>query len=304
MLKVTTFLVVSLLAITPYLVTSHNIFSDSGIPTEGEPKYEIKKVVIDAGHGGKDPGCSGRHVREKDITWEIARKLAHKIDARDKQVEVIYTRYGDVFVPLHKRAEIANREKADLFISIHCNASRSGASGTETYVMGLNKSKENLDVAIRENAAIKYEPNYETTYNGINLNQPESMIMSSLVQNAYLNQSIRFAQMVENEFKSSVKRKSRGVKQEGFLVLYKTTMPSVLIETGFLTNSKEEEYLKSKAGQDKIAEGIYKAFKKYKSVMEDEGACLPLQQDPFEDMVFNMQTQIQNDLTNCDVLEE
>ncbi len=308
MLKVATILIISLFAISPFLVISHNNSTNEQMEHfDTDANYKIRKVVIDAGHGGKDPGCSGRHTREKDITLAIAKKLGVMIDGYYKKegrekVEVIYTRYRDVFVPLNERANIANKQKADLFISIHCNASRSGASGTETYVMGLNKSSENLEVVQRENAVITLEDDYEHKYD-YDPKHPANTIMLSLFQNAYLDQSIRFAQLVESEFKAKTQRKSRGVKQESFLVLYKTAMPSVLIETGFLTNSKEETLLKSKEGQAKIATSIFKAFKSYKNSMEDEGAYCPIEENPFEDMVYNLQSDIYNELTICEIEE-
>lgn len=232
--------------------------------------YKLKKIVIDAGHGGKDSGCSGKYVKEKDITLAIALKLGSYITKNLKDVEVIYTRKKNVFVELHERAALANRKSADLFISIHCNSAskHTTVSGTETYIMGLDKSQENLDVARRENAVVQLENNYQANYDGFDIHNPESEIIFSLYQNAYLNQSIRFASLVENQFKYRARRSSRGVKQESFLVLYKTAMPSVLIETGFLTNKKEEGYLRSDDGQSYIASAIYRAFKEYKYASE------------------------------------
>ncbi|MEZ4887860.1 MAG: N-acetylmuramoyl-L-alanine amidase [Chitinophagales bacterium] len=239
------------------------------------PLYSIKTVVIDAGHGGKDTGCSGAHSREKDIALNIALKLGSYIEQNVPGVKVIYTRKTDVFIELHERAAIANHNQADLFISIHCNAAKNhpNVHGTETYIMGLDKSAENLDVSRRENSVILLENNYEHNYDGFDLNDYESNIIFSLYQNAFLNQSIDFASSIENEFKNQTKRYSRGVKQESFLVLYKTTMPSVLVEAGFLTNSAEETYLKSAEGQTYIASAIYRAFKAYKTKLE--GVALP-----------------------------
>jgi len=232
--------------------------------------YTLKTVVIDAGHGGKDGGCSGKVTREKDITLAIALKVGKYIEEYIPGVKVIYTRKNNTFIPLYERAAIANRNNADLFISIHCNSSKkyTSATGTETYVMGLDKSRENLNVARRENAVVLMEDDYRKNYDGFDLNNPESEIVFSLYQNAYLDQSISLASLIEDQFKVRAGRKSRGVKQESFLVLYKTAMPSVLVETGFLTNLKEEKYLSTKEGQEHTASAIYRAFKAYKNSME------------------------------------
>ncbi len=260
-------------------------------PTLSEQKtlnYSIKKVVIDAGHGGKDHGCSGKKSREKKITLDIALKLGQRIKKYTKGVKVIYTRSRDVFVPLHKRAAIANRNNADLFISIHCNASPTHprAYGTETYVMGVDKSAENLAVARRENSVILLEgSNYQKHYDGYDVNSTESNIVFSLYQNAYLEQSIQLANLIEKQFKYKSKRKSRGVKQESFLVLYKTAMPSVLIEAGFLSNRKDEKYLLSDMGQRITASAIFQAFRKYKEMLEGRAFWMPqhLEQEMFEE---------------------
>jgi len=231
--------------------------------------YEINTVVIDAGHGGHDSGCHGSNSKEKHITLIIALKLGKYIEGNIEDVKVIYTRKTDVFVELHERASIANRNNADLFISIHCNAiNHSGTHGTETFVMGLHKSEDNLDVAKRENKVILLESNYDEHYDGFAPNAPESHIIFSLYQNANLDQSINFASKVEEQFKNRARRRSRGVKRAGFVVLFKTTMPAVLIETGFLTNSSEERFLLSDQGQSYIASAIYRAFKKYKAEYE------------------------------------
>ena len=231
-------------------------------------RYTISRVVIDAGHGGKDNGCSGKHTKEKGITLAIALKLGKYIEENLPDVKVIYTRQKDFFVELHERAALANRNNADLFISVHCNASTPSAYGTETYVMGVDKSRENLDVARRENAVVLLENDYKEKYDGFDLDNPENEIIFSLYQNAYLDQSIQLAAFIEEQFKTRAKRHSRGVRQESFLVLYKTAMPSVLVETGFLTNSKEEKYLQSEQGQTYVASAIYRAFKQYKETLE------------------------------------
>ncbi|PLW98232.1 MAG: N-acetylmuramoyl-L-alanine amidase [Marinilabiliales bacterium] len=236
-----------------------------------ENMYKVRTVVIDAGHGGKDPGAVSGGVLEKDIALSIALKTGAYIQENLPDVKVIYTRKDDNFVELHRRAGIANEAQADLFISIHCNANRSSKPyGTETYVMGLHKSQANLEVAKKENAAILLEEDYESEYEGYDPNLPENTIIFSLFQNAHLNQSLVMASMVEDQFRERVKRHDRGVKQAGFLVLYRTTMPGVLIETGFLTNPAERKFLNTEQGQAYIASAIYRAFKNYKEIQEEE----------------------------------
>jgi N-acetylmuramoyl-L-alanine amidase len=241
--------------------------------TKAVNQYGIHKVVIDAGHGGHDPGCVNKSTKEKDIALNIAKKLGNYITSNFSDVEVIYTREDDSFVELYRRAQIANENNADLFISIHCNSSPQKTSyGTETFVMGLHKSDANLEVAKKENAAILYEDNYTEKYDGFDPNSPEANIIFSLYQNAFLEQSLNFATKIQTQFREKLGRLDRGVKQAGFLVLFKTTMPSVLIEVGFLSNSEEEEYLNSSKGQDNIASAIYNAFKKYKAENEATAA--------------------------------
>lgn len=222
---------------------------------------KLKTVVIDAGHGGHDDGCSGSGSKEKTIALSIALKLGKLIETNDKDVVVEYTRKTDKFVTLDNRAKIANTKKADLFICVHANANaKSSPYGTETYVLGLHKTDEQEEIAARENSVIELEENSGSKYQKIT---PEKLIARTMQLSAYLNQSISFASEIQKEFKK-IGRKDRGVKQAGFVVLYKTTMPSVLIETGFLTNSKENAYLKSSTNQQKMAKAIYTAFKTYK----------------------------------------
>jgi N-acetylmuramoyl-L-alanine amidase len=237
-----------------------------------QEKTSITKVVIDAGHGGKDPGTIGKKSQEKNVTLQIALKLAEEIRSQCKGVTVICTRTTDEFIELHERAEIANRSKADLFISVHCNANpKHTFQGAETYVMGLHRTEANLEIAKKENAAILLEPDYSTNYNGFDPNSDESYITFTLFQNAFLEQSTRFASIVQDEMKDRVGMNDRGVRQAGFLVLYKTTMPSVLIETGFLSNPDEEKFLTSEKGQQYIASAICRAFRKFKARMEGNG---------------------------------
>ncbi len=223
-------------------------------------------VVIDAGHGGNDPGCNGGDSKEKQVTLAIALKLGKMIEDSLKDVKVIYTRKSDKFIELSERGNIANKNNADLFISIHCNANdNKEASGTETYLMGLHKSGDNLNVSKRENNVILLEKDYKTNeaYDGFDPNSPAGHIILTLMQNAFLAQSAKFASHVEGEFKSHTALKSRGVKQAGFLVLWKTAMPGVLIETGFLTNASDRKTLSKDSGQAVIAEAIFNAVKKY-----------------------------------------
>lgn len=235
----------------------------------------IKKVVIDAGHGGNDPGAVGKKSKEKDITLSLALKLGNYIKANFPEIEIVYTRKTDVFVELYKRAQIANNSKADLFISIHCNSTKgTEAQGTETWVMGLHKSQANLEVAKLENASILFEDDYSAQYDGFDPNSPEANIIFSLYQNAFLDQSLKLAECIQKQFLNRAGRINRGVKQAGFLVLYKTTMPGVLIEAGFISNPQEEEFLLSESGQAIIASAIYRAFKEYKNHIEG-GAPLP-----------------------------
>ncbi|UBM58062.1 N-acetylmuramoyl-L-alanine amidase [Marinilongibacter aquaticus] len=226
----------------------------------------VKKVVIDAGHGGKDPGTG--YGKEKRYALDIALRVGRKIEKSFKDVEVIYTRKTDVFIPLHERAEIANKAMADLFISIHCNAARSrSAYGTETYIMGLHKTEANLELAKRENNVILMEDNYKKSYKGFDPNSPLAHIMLANFQSAFMHQSMDFAMHVEKEFAKNG-NKSRGVKQAGFLVIWETTMPSVLIETGYLSNSDEARKLGTEEGRENIATSIFNAFYTYKGNLE------------------------------------
>jgi N-acetylmuramoyl-L-alanine amidase len=231
----------------------------------------VRKVVIDAGHGGHDPGAVGKKSKEKDITLSIALKLGKLINQHYPNVEVIYTRKTDVFVELHKRARIANESKADLFISIHCNSTtKTEPKGTETWVMGLHKSEANLEVAKKENGSILFESDYASQYDGFDPNSPEANIIFSLYQNVFLEQSLDFAARVQKQFTEKEGRVNRGVKQAGFLVLYKTTMPGVLIEAGFISNAEEEEYMSSEKGQNSLAMAIFRAFRDYKSAVDGD----------------------------------
>lgn len=238
--------------------------------TVGVKQYRVQKIVIDAGHGGKDPGTHGVFSNEKDIALSVAKKLGEIITKHLDGVEVIYTRSGDRFIPLEQRADIANKNEADLFVSIHANALPSSLNtyGTETYVMGMHKRDDNLNVARRENSVIMMEENFEERYAGYDPNAPESHILFALYQNAYLGNSLVLADKIESQFKNRVGRRSRGVKQAGFLVLWRTSMPSVLVEMGYMTNPKEEKYLNDELGQTYIASGIFRAIRDYKNDIE------------------------------------
>ena len=223
-------------------------------------------VVLDAGHGGKDPGALGQRIKEKDINLEIVLKLGELIKKNNPDVKVIYTRSKDVFVELGERARIANRNNADLVISVHTNAAQSkSANGTETYALGLAKSAENLDVAKRENSVILLEDDYSTKYEGIDPTSAESYIMIDFMQSSYLEQSINLASYIQDQFRTNAKRVDRGVRQGIFWVLRATSMPSVLVEVGYISNKAEEAYLAQSSSRQKIAESIYNAFSHYKT---------------------------------------
>jgi N-acetylmuramoyl-L-alanine amidase len=231
-----------------------------------QAKEKTFTVVIDAGHGGKDPGSIGSRVKEKTINLAVALKLGALIKSGHKDVNVIYTRETDRFIELNERANIANRNRADLFISIHANSMKKGhqkVRGTETYTLGLAQTEENMNVAMLENSVILMEDNYMQRYGGFDPNSSESYIIFEFVQNKHLEQSISFASEIQKAF-SSAKRVNRGVRQAGFLVLRATNMPSVLIELGFISNPDEERFMRSGDGQNQLARAIYNSFTRYK----------------------------------------
>ena len=220
-------------------------------------------VVIDAGHGGKDPGAMAHGYKEKDIALAVALKTGSKIKANHPNVRVLYTRDRDVFVGLQARSDFANRHKASLFISIHLNSSTSGSAyGTETYVIGMNKQSNTLNVAMRENKAMLLESDYKTTYRGFDPTNAESYIIFDLMQEAYINRSIDIAKFVERQYKNNG-RTSRGVRQEGLWVLSQSAMPSILTEIGFISNANDAAYLGSESGQEEVAGAISRAFTKF-----------------------------------------
>lgn len=223
-------------------------------------------VVIDAGHGGHDPGAIGKISKEKNINLKVALKLGNLIKQNCNDVKVVYTRSKDVFIPLDRRAEIANNAKADLFISIHTNAlaNNQTAKGASTWTLGLAKSDANLEVAKRENSVILYEDDYKTRYAGFNPNSAESYIIFEFMQDKYMEQSVHLASLVQKQFRHHCKRVDRGVHQAGFLVLKASAMPSILVELGFISTPEEERYLNTEEGSSTLAKGIYRAFLSYK----------------------------------------
>lgn len=223
-----------------------------------------KIVIIDAGHGGKDPGSVVGKAKEKNIVLDVALKLGNLIKSNQKNIKVVFTRDGDFFVPLMDRAQIANKINANLFISIHANYCGSPEIyGTETYVLGLHRTVDNLNVAKKENSVILLEDDYTKRYEGFNPNLSESYIMFELLQDAFLDQSLRFASILQSNFKELAQRRDREVRQAGFLVLRETSMPSVLIETGYLSNKKENSFLLTEEGRAEIAYSIYGSLVNY-----------------------------------------
>ena len=249
------------------------LFSSSLIDSlENNDSAIIKTIVIDPGHGGKDSGTMGTKrfkIYEKHVALAVSLKLGSYIKKSFPEMNIVYTRETDVFLELNERTEIANNENADLFISTHCDGfTNPNPSGASVFVMGMSKLKANMEVAMRENSAIYMEDNYQKKYEGFDPQSQESYIVFSLMQNTFLNQSLKIAEEVEKEFSTKANRKSRGVKQAPFYVISRTNMPSILIECGFLTNPQEEEYLHSEIGQDYIASAIFRAFRSYKNDIE------------------------------------
>jgi N-acetylmuramoyl-L-alanine amidase len=249
----------------------------------------VKTIVIDAGHGGKDPGCLGASANEKTVCLSIALKLGKLIKAKFPEINVIYTREKDVFIELDERANIANRNNADLFICIHANSASASAYGAETYVLGLHRTESQQKVAERENSTIYLEDDLGEKYKDFDLT-PDALIARQIQLSVFLDHSISFADKLQKEFKK-IGRHDRGVKQAGFLVLYKTTMPSVLIETGFLTNTKEETFLADTSGQSKMANCMFTAFQNYKNELEgiDEVVEDNQQQDEKSNDIFEVE---------------
>lgn len=259
-------------------------------------------VALDAGHGGHDPGNRGNGYKEKEIALKVVLAVGKSLE-KDTRFKVVYTRKTDKFIELHERGKIANDAEADLFVSVHCNAHHSKAFGTETFVLGLHANDQNFNVAKNENSVILLEDNYKANYDGFDPNSPESIIGLTLMQEEYLEQSLTLASFVQNRFKKSLQKKSRGVKQAGFVVLHQTYMPSVLIELGFLTNNQEGKYLNSEKGQEEMAKSIKTSIIDYKESLDaiysvpepetpDDVATIETQMEGdrvFEDVVFKVQ---------------
>lgn len=243
------------------------ICSSFKIKSEDQNKSDTFVVVLDAGHGGKDPGNLGNGYREKDIALNVVLKIGQELE-KNPNIKVVYTRKTDVFVDLFDRGKIANKANADLFVSVHCNAHKSQAYGTETFVLGIHKNQTNFEVAKKENAVIFMESDHESKYAGFDPNSPESAISIILGQEEYLDQSILLASLIQDNFTNKLKRTNRKVKQAGLIVLHQTVMPSVLVELGFLTNNAEGAYLNSKKGQDEMALSVADAILKYKKAVD------------------------------------
>ena len=276
MMKVTQQIVLTaIVSAILFLAPFHNANAQSA-------KIGINTVVIDAGHGGAVPGAVGRGANgtrysEKDINLDVALKFGALIDRHYPNVNVIYTRKTDVAVDLAERGNIANKAGADLFISIHTNSTTTPTpSGTETLVMGMGQAGANLESAMRENDVIVYEEDYTTKYQGYVPGSPESFIIFSLMQYAYQDQSLNFADMVQKQFSRNTTMANRGVKQQPILVLWKTTMPSVLTEFGFMSNPRELDYIASEKGKDMYAQCLFNAFSEYKTLIDGRGAAIVL----------------------------
>ncbi len=258
------------------------------------PKHFV--VVIDAGHGGRDAGAVRGDACEKEINLSVALKLGKYIEQNMPDVKVVYTRKTDVFVALDKRAEIANKAKANLFISIHTNSTVSKtttASGAETYILGLDNKNENMEVAKRENSVILLEDNYVRKYEGFDPRSPESYIIFEFMTNMYMEQSLEMASYVQREFKQNTLQRDKGVRQAGFWVLRRTSMPSILIEVGFINNARDAVYISSDLGQSAIARSVYNAFRKYKysfDKKQGKGSSVPKTLDEKEAVVNQEQS--------------
>ncbi len=271
-------------------------------------------VVIDAGHGGKDVGALGNKVREKDVNLAVALKLGDLIESKMKDVEVIYTRSTDKYLTLQERAQIANKSKGNLFISLHCNSldkrnkKRKTIQGASTYTLGLHKSDDNLEVAMRENSVIALEKDYAVTYQGFDPNSTESYIIFEISQNVHMEQSVDFASRVQQEFVTTAGRVDRGVKQAGFLVLARTSMPAVLVELDFICNPTQEKFLGSESGRNKMAQALYNAFYDYKMSVDSKIAAvsnkvsnkentLIVEELKEEELVENVVEKVEEDVT-------
>ncbi|MEN8201455.1 MAG: N-acetylmuramoyl-L-alanine amidase [Bacteroidota bacterium] len=262
-----------------------------------DPPEGIRTVVIDPGHGGRDPGAVGKRAKEKDLALAIALKAGQYIEENIPDVKVIYTRKTDVFVGFMDRAKIANDAEADLFVSIHVNAHTvASAKGTLTLVLGQHRAGENFDVAVRENSVMQLEEDWETTYKGFDPTSTESYIMFSMMQKTYFNQSIEFGDYVQDQFRERAARKDLGVREQGLIVLAQTAMPGVLIETGFISNPQEEKYLMTSYGQEIIASAIYRGFKEYKEEIDRRSnLTVVIPDEPGPELPQPAETQVEAD---------
>ncbi|MBE5033780.1 N-acetylmuramoyl-L-alanine amidase family protein [Gallalistipes aquisgranensis] len=243
--------------------------AEASAQAPAKDRASVRTIVLDAGHGGKDPGTTYRQYREKDITLKVALLLGGMIEKNLPDVKVVYTRKTDVYVELARRGDIANKAGADLFLSIHVDAATSpSAAGCSTFVMSMSKVKANLDVAMRENDVVSFEEDYRVKYEGYEPGSTESFIIFSLMQHAYIDQSMTFAEIVQKHYRRNQTATDRGARQAPFLVLWKTAMPSVLTELGFLSNARDRAFLLSEAGQRKVARSLFNAFSEYKSRVE------------------------------------
>ena len=266
------------------------LVSFTGVEAQNNSKKFV--VVLDAGHGGKDPGNLGNGYREKDIALKTVLAIGKELE-KNKNIKVVYTRKTDVFVDLFVRGKIANKEKADLFVSVHCDSHTSQAYGAGTFVLGTHRNQTNFEVAKKENSVIFMEEDYEKNYAGFDPNSPESVMSILLSQEEYLDQSIQLASLIQKKFTSKLNRKDRRVKQAGFIVLHQTVMPSVLVELGFLTNKKEGAYLNSKKGQIQMAESIVEAILDYKSRIDNNVSDYVLN-DIETDVISDSDTNLDN----------
>ena len=257
-----------------FLALSMSAAASAGPGEAAERRGGLRCIAIDPGHGGKDPGAVGNGQQEKAINLGIALKLGRMIEEQLPGVRVVYTRRDDRFVSLADRSKFAAQEGADLFVSIHTNSSPSNsATGTETFVMGEDKDNRNLSVVMRENAVISLEPDYTSRYEGYDPNSSESLILFSLMQYVYQSQSLSLAELIQGQYAAHAERRNKGVKQAGFLVLWRTPMPSVLTEVGFISNPEEAKYLGSAAGQERLAASIFRAVREYKRQTDSRTAA-------------------------------
>ncbi|WP_299534795.1 N-acetylmuramoyl-L-alanine amidase [Ulvibacterium sp.] len=268
-MKVKRFLPIIFLLSAPLLIAFNK---NSTEPDNNDPFV----VVLDAGHGGHDPGNLGNGYLEKNIALGIVLKVGEMLE-RHPDIKVVYTRKDDTFVDLFVRGEIANKANADLFVSVHCDSHSSDAHGAGTFVLGLHANKQNFEIAKKENSVIYLEDNYETRYADYDINSPESIIGLTIMQEEFLDQSILLAKIMQEKFSEKLKRNDRKVKQAGFIVLHQTFMPSVLVETGFLTNRSEGAYLNSQKGQSEMGTAIAEAILKYKGNVEANTSNVPIQ---------------------------